>query len=597
MGAGHIAESDAAAVAVATTPASRQAAAWRRSIYLTAPVVLLLPFLIRNRWFDLLLYALVYSLGVPRNDRYDVLDLVVRATLVLLFLLAVRFWERRSFRSVGIRMPRVMDLVVGIAGFLAIGWLDQVWAPIVRPLTGAAPAADKLAALLNSPGWYLAGGAIGTALIEELYFRAYAVERFGEITGSLLVGAGIGLLIDLYAHVDYWGWKYVLAISASQAFFAALYLWRRNVAPCVIAHFLCDAPKFFWYPVGLILMFVIPAIVNRLPPRLVPSYVYQVTAYGMILNKDSQGAIEMLSLALNKNPKDAYALHARAYAYYQNSDYGHAISDLNHAVALRPRDADTISFRGDAYYMEHKCDSAIDDYKRALMIDPKIEGAWEFMGECLNQREQYWVASASLWHAVTLEPGNAGAWYWLADADIGTGFYPAAIDDYDHIIAIDPSDGTAYLKRGNTFQTMSDYGRALSDYREAMRTSPEQPDAYNAAAWLLATCPEDQLRDGKQAVTLALRACELSRWKDGEMLDTLAAAHAEAGQFDQAIEWERQAIPLMPESERAEARGRLDLYRQDVPYREEASPKGTSNGARIWPIDVIAPHRSERVFY
>jgi tetratricopeptide (TPR) repeat protein len=596
MGAGHITQSDAAGAAAAVALARRVRAQWWRSIYLTAPLILLAPFLIRIGPIERFLYSVAASLDLPRYEQRDLLDLAARAALVMFLISAVRLWEHRGLRSVGIRRPVVFDLVLGCAGFLAIVWLDQVWGPIVRPLAGGAPGAAKVAALMESPGWYLVGAAIGSALVEELYFRAYAVERFGEITGSLLIGAGIGLLTDLYAHVSFWGWRYVLAISASQAFFSALYLWRRNVAPCVIAHFLCDAPQYFWAPVNLMVAAALPALIAALPPRLVPAYLYEVNAYVMMENGNQQGAIDNLTLCLKRDPKDAYALRTRAYAYYSKQDFPRAIADLSRAVALKPYDAALISFRGDSYYMDQKCDSAIADYSHALRLDPKIAGAWMFMGECLIQREQYWVASASLWRAVVIEPKNKGAWYWLADADVGTRSYPAAIDDYDHIIAIDPNDSDAYLKRGNTFQTMADYRRALDDYREAIRISPGLADAYNAAAWLLATCPENQLRDGKQAVTLALKACELSSWKDGEMLDTLAAAHAEAGEFDQAVEWERQAIPLMPASEVAQAQTRLDLYRQRIAFREEYSPEGAYNGPRIWPLEAIAPHHRHRVF-
>jgi hypothetical protein len=92
----------------------------------------------------------------------------------------------------------------------------------------------------------------------------------------------------------------------------------------------------------------------------------------------------------------------------------------------------------------------------------------------------------------------------------------------------------------------------------------------NSIAWLRATFPEQSLRDGKQAVSEATRACELTEWKDWAYLDTLAAAYAETGDFENAVKFQSQAIE--PSTASADQQGgmrkRLELYRKKKPYRE-----------------------------
>ncbi len=106
-----------------------------------------------------------------------------------------------------------------------------------------------------------------------------------------------------------------------------------------------------------------------------------------------------------------------------------------------------------------------------------------------------------------------------------------------------------------------------------MRTTEINPafaPGFNNLAWLLATCPDDQYRDGNTAVENATRACELSQWAKPDCLGTLAAAYAEAGEFELAIKWQTKAIELAtPDYDMAAAQSRLKLYEAGKPYREE----------------------------
>ena len=90
---------------------------------------------------------------------------------------------------------------------------------------------------------------------------------------------------------------------------------------------------------------------------------------------------------------------------------------------------------------------------------------------------------------------------------------------------------------------------------------------------LMAACPEAKFRDGKGAVKFATRACELTKWKDPLSLNTLAAAQAEAGDFDAAVKSQKKAIELLTdERQKDDYRSRLALYQAKKPYRQ-ASPK------------------------
>ena len=86
---------------------------------------------------------------------------------------------------------------------------------------------------------------------------------------------------------------------------------------------------------------------------------------------------------------------------------------------------------------------------------------------------------------------------------------------------------------------------------------------------IMASCPVAKYRDGKKAVEIATHACELTQWKRSDFLDTLAAAYAEAGDFNAAIKWETKAIETMTdERTREPSRARLILYEAGKPYHE-----------------------------
>jgi hypothetical protein len=88
---------------------------------------------------------------------------------------------------------------------------------------------------------------------------------------------------------------------------------------------------------------------------------------------------------------------------------------------------------------------------------------------------------------------------------------------------------------------------------------------------MMSTCPDQKYRNGKEALTHANKACDLTSWQQGDFIDTLAAAYAEAGNFPQAIMWQQHAISLMKSDsteQQQDSAKRIELYRAKQPYRD-----------------------------
>ena len=114
-----------------------------------------------------------------------------------------------------------------------------------------------------------------------------------------------------------------------------------------------------------------------------------------------------------------------------------------------------------------------------------------------------------------------------------------------------------------------DYRKALELFHGALERGPS-PNVYAAFAWFLATSPDYAQRNGKEAVEYATKACELTEWKNANLIETLAAAYADIGDFDTAITYLREAMEIEDNdsSDRQERERMLELFRHRKPYRQ-----------------------------
>jgi membrane protease YdiL (CAAX protease family) len=195
-------------------------------------------------------------------------------------------------------------------------------------------------------------------------------------------------------------------------------------------------------------------------------------------------------------------------------------------------------------------------------------------GMRLTQLGDYSGAVESLNQAIGRNQADSTAFQWRAYAYRSQGDYVHAIQDMDHVIAVDGPDPQTLSSRADIKRHFGDYAGARSDYEAAVQLDPGDAGALSGLAWILSTSPKAEVRNGRRAVALARKACEKSRWKSDDKLDTLAAAYAEIGDFVQAQSWQKRAIDAMrssSEDEIKDERERLALYSAGKPYRDNPS--------------------------
>jgi len=198
-------------------------------------------------------------------------------------------------------------------------------------------------------------------------------------------------------------------------------------------------------------------------------------------------------------------------------------------------------------------------------------GDWLWIGRAWVRRSDALTAAQALDHyseQIRQNPSDAAAWSNRAAVHIAKGEYAGAIQDIGEAIRLEPRAADAYANRGWARGKAGDYDGAIKDLSQALKLHPADGLAYGNSAWIRATCPLERYRDGAKAVLNATKACELSQWKDWNDLDTLAAAYAEKGDFEQATRWATKAVALAPAADKSKVQARLELYQANQPFRD-----------------------------
>lgn len=213
--------------------------------------------------------------------------------------------------------------------------------------------------------------------------------------------------------------------------------------------------------------------------------------------------------------------------------------------------------------------SKADDYFSELIVkNPSDAAALRARGRlrfdvAVLDRDQLTRAIADLDASLKLQPSSeaytfrAYAWKRKGDKD-------QAMADLNRAIELNPREALAWRVRGATWASKGDLEKALADYTESIRIDPENPDSLHHRVVLQSACMDAHLRNAKQALADATKACEVSNWKDSIYLFGLAMAYAEAGDFDAAIKWQTKAMDL---TSGRTGQTQLELYRQGKPNR------------------------------
>jgi len=204
---------------------------------------------------------------------------------------------------------------------------------------------------------------------------------------------------------------------------------------------------------------------------------------------------------------------------------------------------------------------------KELVADrPDLHAAWQMLGNFAMLKRDFAAAVSHSEEVLRIAADDPLALYRLGYAHNRLGHRTEAKETWSRLIETEPRHALGLRDLGLLLQSEGDYDGAMSILSRAVESDPDDFMALRGLAWIVATHPDVAARDGAEAIRLAQKAIGLVPRPGAPLLDTLAAAQAAAGLFDQAIASAESALRLVDESSdapRAEAiKKRLALYRR-----------------------------------
>ena len=287
---------------------------------------------------------------------------------------------------------------------------------------------------------------------------------------------------------------------------------------------------------------------------------------------DYDDAIKKLTKAVKLDPKLISAHFYLGWSRERIKEYDKGIEDYTKVIELDPEHATAYVNRGYIWKMKKEYDKAIIDYNKCLELNPNYQRAYYNRGYVWQLIKEHDKAIKDFTKSIEINPRIAKVYRRRGNAWAEKKEYDKAIKDHTKAIEVNPEYALAFNERGYVWEKIKEYDKAIRDFGAAIRIDHEFTIALNSLAWLLATCPDSDYRDGKEAVYYASRAYKIN--SDNTNSDILAAAYAEAGDFKNAIKYQKEAIKKAKDEDKAkeqinEYTSRLELYKKKRPYQEK----------------------------
>ncbi len=296
---------------------------------------------------------------------------------------------------------------------------------------------------------------------------------------------------------------------------------------------------------------------------------------GATLQKQGKGreALPFLEEALMVGPLEPERNYRLGLSLLEVGRIVEAEAALNLACVDKPNNADYLLGMGALLAQQGRMAEAGQVFTNVAFSHPELWLAQNTLATFLIQQGQPADAEPFLSKAVTLAPEDANLRHAHARCLLALGKLELARSELEEAHRLKPQQPQFMFDLAEVLSAQGQVRQAVEAYTETIQSVSNHVPALNNLAWLLATSPDDSIRDGGRAAALAEKACELSEWKQAVIMGTLAAAYAEAGRFPEAVTMAGRARDKAHEDKQDEVAKRnedlIKLYQSGKPFREK----------------------------
>lgn len=271
--------------------------------------------------------------------------------------------------------------------------------------------------------------------------------------------------------------------------------------------------------------------------------------------------------------RNNYPVHYHyADALFKDGRLDEAAFHFQEALRINPRFEKPYGGLAKLFYKQGKLDEAISVCIKRLRIGKPEAAIYHRLGLAYTRKGAGSLAIQSFKECLRLDPDSVPTHKNLAKLVMGLKNPDAAIRYLTEAIQLNPNIALTHFNLARALKSKGRTEEAITHFREALRIKPNWEKPMNSLAWILATHSAPKFRNPQEALSLALRACELADYQDPGFLDTLAAAYAAVDRFADAAATAEKAVQIIASGDNKErasqVQNRLDLYRQQKPYRQ-----------------------------
>ncbi len=304
--------------------------------------------------------------------------------------------------------------------------------------------------------------------------------------------------------------------------------------------------------------------------ELEPDHPLTLQLRGIILAemKRYDEALKVLEKVHELQPQALAPLLEQARILGLQTNFQEALERLDQALKLQPDNPAILVLRASVFIELKELAKALTDLDRALELQPDLPIAMRLKAMVLIREGRLGEAVRELRRLRGRGVDNPLVLLQLGLLELAAGRPRAAIEQLSRFLESEPENGVALSARADAYLSIGKHAEAIADFEKAVELAPDNATVLNNFAWVLATSPDEHLRDGKRALPLAQKACELTEFKAAYAVSTLAACYAELGDFESAIRWAEKAVELATGSEKEQLLQELESYRNGKPWRE-----------------------------